>query len=57
MSVLLTDLFSARLMSAAVVASPHTQRTSGAVAVPPEAQPPEAPVTAEVGPDAAGGPA
>jgi hypothetical protein len=33
-SVLLTDLFSARLMSAAVGASPHTIRTSGAVAQP-----------------------
>ncbi len=56
-SVLLTDLFSARLMSAAVGASPHTMRTSGAVAQPAAARASgEAPMTApvEASPAAAG---
>jgi hypothetical protein len=48
-SVLLTDLFSARLMSAAVGASPHTQRTSGAVPAPPEAAEEGQPATAPAG--------
>src|SRR5690606_15451979 len=39
-SVILTDLFSARLMSAAIGSSPHTLRTSGAMAAPAEAKPP-----------------
>ena len=48
---LLTDLFSARLMNAAVGASPHAIRASGAVAAP-EAAPAPGEPTAEAGPPA-----
>ena len=46
-SVLLTDLISARLVNAAVGASPHAARISGAVAAPPEAASPDAAPPAE----------
>lgn len=49
-SVLLTDLFSARLMSAAVGASPQAARTSGAAPAAEFAAPPRPPVPADPAP-------